>query len=111
MMWSPSRLRLYYECMAEEYGRHESWEKPLRPGRGLNQRFEEFLTAFAEIVGAKGPEAAEQQLKFATSTQKGFDRAHSRAVILNRAAAYESGFLRAKDLAALKISREEEDEE
>jgi hypothetical protein len=88
----------------EEFGPLDSWEKSNSPGRGLDQRFEQFCDDFAKAMGAKSGDAVQHQIRFAMpESHRGskWDR-HAQTAIMNKAAALEMGFIDDKHLPILE---------
>jgi hypothetical protein len=108
-IWTGDVRRVLYKRLAREFGPLDIWEKSNSPGRGLDQRFEEFCDAFAKAIGAKSGEAVQHQIRFAMpESHRGstWER-QAQTAIMNKAAALEVGFIEDKHLPdVLAVGRE-----
>lgn len=94
-IWTGDVRRVLYKRLVQQFGPLNDWEKRQLPGRGLDQRFKEFCSAFALAVGAKSGAAVQHQIRFAmpeTAQGSTWGR-HAQTAILNKAAALEAGFI------------------
>ena len=108
-IWIGDIRRVLYKRLVQLFGPLAEWEKTNSPGRGLDDKFDEFCADFARAVGAKSGDAVKHQIRFAMpETQRGstWDR-HAQTAILNKAAALEAGFIEDKHLPdLLAVGRE-----
>jgi hypothetical protein len=102
-IWTLSILLFLYECLVSEFGPYETWEKTESPGRGLDERFKVTCKAFGELRNTTSA-AVKQQIAYATSKQVNYPKPQARLALLNKAAAYEAGFIRARDIPALQVA-------
>jgi hypothetical protein len=56
-IWTPTTTDMLFEQIVKRYGPYSDWEKSNYPGRGLDQDYEEFRTAFAKVCGANSKDA------------------------------------------------------
>ena len=89
--------RKMYSLIVSEIGNHKSWDEKIRPFKKRKQ-YDNILASLAnEFSGT--PNALQQQINFATTTQSKFNnRSHIRSFILNKAAALETGFITSDEL-------------
>ena len=94
-LWTSEARATLYQCLVRHFGPLNSWEG-MRPGRGLNDTYDEFLKSFAIALGAKSAEAVRQQINFTNPRQPhgNLGRQHVATMLLNLAAAYHADFIK-----------------
>lgn len=102
--WSQEMRKKMYSRLAKEIAPHQNWDSKIRPIKKKEQ-YEQILSELA-VEFSVNANAIQQQINFATSTQRALkDRSHIRSFILNKAAAIEVGFIATEELPNyLKIS-------
>ena len=102
--WSQEMRKKMYSRLVDEIAPHQNWDSKIRPIK-KKQQYEQILAELAEEFSVN-VNAIQQQISFATSTQRALkDRSHVRSFILNKAAAIEVGFIVTEELPNyLKIS-------
>jgi len=103
-IWTGNVRRTLYEKVVEQFGPFDQWERKHSPGRGLDQKYDEFCERFAGWLGATSGEAVKHQISFAmpeTASERTWEEGHARTAILNKAAALEAGFIENKHLPNL----------
>ena len=103
LIWSGEARRLLYRRLVEEFGPLDDWEKSNTPGRDLDAAFNDFCSAFAQVVGAASAEAVKHQIRFAMpeSAEGSLWEQQVQTAIGNKAAALEEGFIGDKHLPHL----------
>ena len=91
-IWTPSVRLALYERLTTVFGPYETWAYATRPGKDLNDVFEKFCTDFAATFGATSGEAVVHQIMFAIAPGP-LEGGLNRNAILNKAAAFEAGFI------------------
>ena len=102
-MWTLRILLFLYECLVSEFGPNDDWERSDSPGRGLDDRYEVFCKAIGELRNTTG-RAVQQQIAYAVSEQDSYAKPQARLALLNKAAAYEARFIRARDIPAIQVA-------
>lgn len=103
MIWTKTARDLLFEELVRQFGPLSKWERKSTPGNGKDKAFKQFLTSFADMVGAKSDLAVLHQVRFAspikgeTSWNGGF----ARSAILCMASAINAGFIGDGDLPDL----------
>jgi hypothetical protein len=103
-IWTLEVRQLLYRRLVEQFGPYNTWEQATLPGRGLNEDYREFCTSFAVTVGASSGQAVQLQIAYALTISPQ-QAAYLREVnigttLLNKATAYEEGFITEADLIA-----------
>ena len=113
-IWSATAYDLLYGELVRQFDPLWKWETQARPGRGLDEKFDAFCKAFAELVGAESARAVEMQIAYArmgtvpnASAKAADGRSAMLNFILNKAAAYHAGFIRRTDVPPVKKKRED----
>jgi hypothetical protein len=60
--WTYAAYLFLFERLTDNLGPVASWEARHRPGRGLDNQYQDFLASFAKAVGAKSVGAVELQI-------------------------------------------------
>jgi hypothetical protein len=95
-IWTFETRDLLYQRLTMQFGPRREWETTSRPGRLLDAAYAKFLRSFAEMIGAKSPDAVQQQINFTapiTGDVRLFKKPHVIAMTLNLAAALKAGFI------------------
>ncbi len=103
VIWTYDTLKFMYSCIVAEFRPRAEWEKQTSPGHGLDNKFEEFCVAFAQIVGAKLPNAVKAQMRWPLNRvsfngQELDTTGHVRQMMKNLVAAQDAGFITSTDL-------------
>ncbi|HWD18586.1 MAG TPA: hypothetical protein VHB20_04860, partial [Verrucomicrobiae bacterium] len=101
--WTQNSRMKVYSKLVSEIGPRQLWDNKIRP-KEKRAKYDKTLISLAAELSADTGEmctvtAIQQQINFATTSQKAFKNpSHVRNLILNKAAALESGFLTFADL-------------
>lgn len=107
-IWTGDARRLLYGRLVAQFGALDTWTGSSSPGRGLDQKFDQFCEDFARAVGANSGDAVKIQIRFAmpeSAHGSDWDQGHARTAILNKAAALEAGFIENKHLPSILHAR------
>jgi hypothetical protein len=111
VIWTAAARQFLFERLVAEFGPYSEWTSSGMPGRGLDQKYIQFLDAFATVVGATSGKAVKHQVAWAMPIRKltsnWTSTGHARTAILATAAALHAGFITQGDLpdtANLKIA-------
>lgn len=104
--WTKEIRLSLYQCLVDRFGPYYTWEKASYP-KDKKEEFDKFLGNFATAVSVLSgqettSEAVYQQMAWALTSQEAVNY-QSDQFILNMAAAYETGFIRSKDLPSVLL--------
>jgi hypothetical protein len=102
-IWTGSVRRVLYGRLVSLFGPYKNWKKKSQPGRDMDDKFNDFCSAFAVAVGAKSGDAVKHQIAFALpETVSGSTwKAQVQTAISNKAPALEMGFIEDRHLPEL----------
>ncbi len=113
--WTKLVYELLYEQLTTRFGPACEWDSPSRPGRGLNEAYDQFLKEFQALIGAEGDSPVQRQINYAFPISEGgrqtWDRGHGRIAMLNKVAAYHAGFIGANTFPRYLIASDHEEME
>jgi hypothetical protein len=95
--WTESKRKFLYDYLVEKYGSHKTWENRYYPQN--KEQFRQDLILLQSIFGGGGDDndgrAVKMQIEFAITSFKDGARWSDqwRNYILNKAAAYNAGFI------------------
>ena len=90
IIWTPMVRRLLYTELVKRFGPYNIWASVTAPADAME--FNQFLSDFAKLVGAKSANAVLHQIEFAIQ-RKILHGGQAQNSILNKAAAFECGFI------------------
>lgn len=104
--WTKEIRLLLYQGLVDKFGPYYTWEKSSYP-KDKKEEFDKFLEDFAVVVSILSDNqttsaAVYQQMAWALTSQEEVNY-QSDQFILNMAAAYETGFIRSKDLPSVLL--------
>lgn len=104
--WTKEIRILLYQGLVNNFGPYHTWEiapYPKNRKEDYNKFLEDFSTVVSILSGNETtPSAVQSQINWALTAQEKVER-QSDLFILNMAAAYETGFIRSKDLPILLL--------
>jgi hypothetical protein len=103
-IWTGEVRRVLFQLLVKKFGPYSEWENTVYPGRGLDEEYKNFLTSFAQTVGAANWEAVRHQIYFAVETGQNNFRGSPLPTVMCKAAAVEMGFISNADLPELVAS-------
>jgi hypothetical protein len=95
-IWTAAAYNLLYQELTKKFGPLSDWATNNRPGRGLDIEYNQFCVHFAKVIGADSGDAVRQQIAFARQETLPGIRSTRSVVsnfVLNKAAAYQAGFI------------------
>jgi len=103
MKWNQELRTMMYKRLVEKYGPHENWENRGYPKEGKKEEFYAFMEEVADslrkLIGTDFKDGGPiMQFQHAITVQTGAEnsgRAYN--IIMNKAAAYEAGFITTKE--------------
>ena len=104
MKWNQELRVILYKRLLEKYGPHETWETRKCPEKGKCQEFwafmEEVADSLRKLTGTDFKDGGPiMQFEHAITTQpKSESTGRSHIIIMNKAAAYEAGFITSKEM-------------
>lgn len=104
MKWNQELRVLMYKRLLEKYGPHEDWDKRKYPQEGQHEEFISFMKeiadSFRKITGTDFKDGGPiMQFEHAVTTQpesESVGRTYN--IIMNKAAAYDAGFITSKEM-------------
>lgn len=109
--WTKETRILLYQNLVDRFGPFHTWLGSNYPSEDRKEEYVQFLNDFGKVVSIlSGDETTgggvAQQIAWATTTQAEV-KLQADTFILNIAAAYETGFIRARDLPTKLIVERE----
>lgn len=109
MKWSQELRVILYRRLLEKYGPHKTWESRNYPRAGEHAEFRAFMEEIADslrkITGTNFKDGGPiMQFAHAITTQpeaRGTGRAYN--IIMNKAAAYDVGFITSKEMPSCML--------
>lgn len=107
MKWNQERRVSMYKSILEKYGPHEKWNNRLYPSDDKKKEFDTYMVEYSNNLsklfeinfGKFGPR---MQFEWAVTNQSSIKGVgHTSVFILNKAAAYEAGFITSKEFPPL----------
>ena len=110
--WTKEIRNLLYQILMERFGPYHTWNNNNYP-EGKRDEYLKFLDDFSNAMTSlypddpTSPKAVEQQFAWGVTDQETISGGHMTVFVQNISTAYESGFLRAKDLPKMILSERE----
>ena len=103
MKWNQELRTMMYRRLLEKYGPHEKWETRQCPKKGEGPEFRSFLEEIADslrkLTGTDFKDGGPgMQFEWAVTAQASIKEGHAYTFILNKAAAYEAGFITSREM-------------
>ena len=103
MKWTQELRVIMYKRLLEKYGPHESWETRTYPEKGKGEKFHAFMEEMSgslrKITGTNFKDGGPiMQFEWAVAIQSSIGSRYIYTFIMNKAAAYEAGFITFKEM-------------
>jgi len=108
LMWTTELRTQMFRALVAKFGPFEEWETTGRPGRGLDDQYDEFCDAMMTLTGAKSIQAVKHQIAYGKGVAGQAlweNNGRARTALSCLTASVDAGFIRPKDLPDLLAVR------